>query len=285
MLYAVLGEETAWKGPGMIIMEPTVVADGWWRGRSGPETEPCTYPFCRSPCNTPTYKRSATKIILCTLYCVRIYDMLGTMHPGNTVPKGGGCLHIQCMYLQPKNSIGRVEISDRNGHRNGVMIHKMDGTSRDAHELPETEVVPHIHSNSIVSRVRVLCTPYFWACFEWNSVHNVYLSTWDLQGLTLQVAGGGQTWSKARPSGQRGLPLHRLTGLRGCLKGGWGLMTSWVHAPLKGQHTCSCRWGEMVLQCPFTRDTSVIGSDPYTRYYKVYCTEWWSYIVSRWYRR
>lgn len=130
MLYAVLGEETAWKGPGMIIMEPTAVADGWWRGRSGPETEPCTYPFCRSPCNTPTYKRSATKIILCTLYCVRIYDMLGTMHPGNTVPKGGGCLHIQCMYLQPKNSIGRVEISDRNGHRNGVMIHKMDGTSR-----------------------------------------------------------------------------------------------------------------------------------------------------------
>lgn len=145
--------------------------------------------------------------------------------------------------VQPKNSIGRVEISDRNGNRNGDDRRKMDGTSRDAHELPETEVVPHIHTNSIVSRVRVLCTPYFWACFEWNSVHNVYLSTWDLQGLTLQAAGGGQTWSKARPSGQRRLSLHRLTGLRGCLKGGWGLMTSWEHAPLKGQHTCSGRWG------------------------------------------
>lgn len=49
-------------------------------------------------------------------------------------------------------------------------------------------------------------------------------------------------------------------------------MTSWEHAPLKGQHTCSGRWGEMVLQCLFTtRDTSVTGSDPYmyTTYYNV----------------
>lgn len=45
-------------------------------------------------------------------------------------------------------------------------------------------------------------------------------------------------------------------------------MTSWQHAPLKVQHTCSRRWSEMVLQCDFnTRDTSVTGSDPYTRYY------------------
>ena len=27
-----------------------------------------------------------------SVYCVRIYDMFGTTHPGNTVPKGGGCL-------------------------------------------------------------------------------------------------------------------------------------------------------------------------------------------------
>lgn len=45
---------------------------------------------------------------------------------------------------QPRNSIGRVAISENES--NGVMRRKMDGTSRDAQELPETEVVPHSHT-------------------------------------------------------------------------------------------------------------------------------------------
>lgn len=44
--------------------------------------------------------------------------MLGTMHPGNTVPKGD----VSIYNVKPKSSIGRVEISGRNGNRNGVMI-------------------------------------------------------------------------------------------------------------------------------------------------------------------
>lgn len=123
-----------------------------------------------------TYKRSTT-YVSCVLRA-KIYDMLGTMHPGNTVPKGG----VSIYNLQPKNSIGRVEISDRNGNRVewGDDGRKMDGTSRDAHELPETEVVPHIHiSTSTLSfqelRVRVLVMYYVLRTFEHALNGNVYI--------------------------------------------------------------------------------------------------------------
>lgn len=188
---------------------------GWWRGRSGPETEPCTFAFLQISLQYPNIQK---KYLVYTILRANIWYARHDAPREHCTERGW--MSPYTMY-SPRIRLGGLRFPTGMGIEWGDDRRKMDGMSRDAHELPETEVVPHIHTNSIVSRVRVLCTPYFWACFEWKSVHTLYLSTWDLQGLTLQAAGGGQTRSKARPSGPRGLSLHRLTGLRGCLKGGW----------------------------------------------------------------
>lgn len=59
----------------------------------------------------------------------------------------------------PRIQLGGLSFSTGMGPEWGDDRRKWDGTSRDAQELPDTEVVPHLHNNSIVSRVvRVLCT-------------------------------------------------------------------------------------------------------------------------------